>query len=97
MPLYVGLLNWTEQGVKAAKDTVRRGDTFRTSAEKAGCKVREVLWTMGPYDALALYEAPDDLAASRLTIALGMQGYVRSLTMRAYSKDEMQKIVGGLP
>lgn len=97
MPLYVGLLNWTEQGVKAAKETVKRGDSFRASAEKAGCKVREVLWTMGPYDALAIYEAADDVTASRLAIALGMQGYVRSLTMRAFTKDEMQKIVGGLP
>ncbi len=97
MPLYVGLLNWTEQGVKTAKDTVKRAQSFRTSAEKAGCKVREVLWTMGPYDAIALYEAADDVTASRLAIALGMQGYVRSLTMRAFTADEMKKLVGGLP
>ena len=97
MPLYVGLLNWTEQGVKAVKDTVKRAQTFRTSAEKAGCKVREVLWTMGPYDAIALFEAPDDITASRATIGQGMQGYVHTLTMRAFTADEMKKVVGGLP
>jgi len=96
MPLYVGLLNWTEQGVKAVKDTVKRAQSFRTSAEKAGCKVREVLWTMGPYDAIALFEAPDDITASRTTIGQGMQGYVHTLTMRAFTADEMKKVVGGL-
>lgn len=97
MPLYVGLLNWTEQGVKAVKETIKRSESFRAAAEKAGCKIREVLWTMGPYDAVTVFEAPDDTTASRAAIALGMQGNTRSVTMRAYTKDEMQKIVAGLP
>ena len=97
MAIYVGLLNWTEQGIRAAKDTVKRADTLKGSAEKANCKVHEVLWTMGPYDALVIYEAPSDQAASALTIALGMQGHVRTLTMRAYTREEMAKIVAGLP
>jgi len=97
MPLYVGLLNWTEQGAKAVKDTVKRSETFRAAAERMGCRIREVLWTMGPYDALAIYEAPDDLTASRAALAYGMQGNTRSLTMRAFTADEVTKIVGGLP
>lgn len=97
MALYVGLLNWTEQGAKTAKDTVKRADSLRAAAEQAGCKVRDLFWTMGPHDAVAVFEAPDDLTASRVAIAMGMKGNTRSLTMRAFTKEEMQKIVDGLP
>lgn len=90
------LFNWTEQGVRTAADTTKRATAFRGQAEKFGIKVRETLWTMGPYDAFALLDAPDDASASRLAIWLGNQGNVRTLTMRCYTADEMAKIVQGL-
>ncbi len=97
MPTYVLLFNWTEQGVRAAKDTTKRADTFKAQAEKLGVKVRETLWTVGPYDALALVDASDDAAASRLAIWMGTQGMVRTLTMRCYTAAEMAKVIQGLP
>lgn len=96
MPNYLMLLNWTEQGVRAAKETTKRADAFRAQAEKLGIKVREVLWTMGPYDSMALFDAPEDAAASRLAIWLGGLGNVRTLTMRCYTAAEMAKLVQGL-
>ncbi len=97
MPTYVLLFNWTEQGVRAVKDTTKRADAFKTQAEKLGVKVRETFWTVGPYDALALVEAADDSAASRLAIWMGSQGMVRTLTMRCYTSAEMAKVIQGLP
>lgn len=97
MATYLMLLTWTEQGVRGAKDTVKRGNAFRAQAEKMGVKVREVLWTMGPYDAVGLFDAPDDPAASRLAIWIAAQGNVKTLTMRCYTAAEMGKIVEGLP
>ena len=96
MPTYVLLFNWTEQGVRAAKDTTKRAEKFRAQAEKFKVRVRETLWTMGPYDALALVDAPDDAAASRLAVWMGSQGNVRSLTMRCYTAAEMEKVVEGI-
>src|SRR5438552_16881544 len=95
MPTYVLLFNWTEQGVRNAKDTTKRADKFRAQAEKYKVKVRETLWTMGPYDAHALVDAPDDAAASRLAIWLVSQGNVRSLTLRCYSAADVLKVVDG--
>lgn len=97
MPTYVMLFNWTEQGVRAAKDTTKRADAFRAQAEKLGIRLRETLWTMGPYDALALFDAPEDAAASRLAIWMGSLGNVRTLTMRCYTASEMAKLLEGLP
>ena len=97
MPLYVALLNWTEQGVRTVKETVKRSEVASAAAEKMNCKIRTTLWTMGPYDAIAIVEAPNDQVASAFALATGMQGNVRTLTMRAYEKEEFARILGGLP
>jgi uncharacterized protein with GYD domain len=47
MPTYVSLVNWTEQGVKTFRDTVRRGEDVRGLVEKSGCQLRLLLWTLG--------------------------------------------------
>ncbi|MGH2405434.1 MAG: GYD domain-containing protein [bacterium] len=96
MPLYVTLGNWTDQGVRTVKDTMKRADAFVAAAEKLNCKVREIVWTMGAYDIVAMVEAPNDQVASQLALGTGMGGNVRTLTMRAYQKGEMEKIIGGL-
>ncbi len=96
MPTYVMLFNWTDQGVRTAKESTKRADRFRAQAEKFKIKVRETLWTMGAYDALALFDAPDDASASRLAIWMGSQGNVRTLTMRCYTAAEMEKVVEGI-
>ena len=96
MPSYLMLLTWTDQGVRTAKDTVKRAEAFRAAAGRMGITVREQLWTMGPYDAIALFEAPADEDASKLAIAVGSQGSVKTLTMRCYTAAEMSKIVEGL-
>src|SRR5947199_10081575 len=96
MPTYVLLFNWTEQGVRNAKDTTKRADNFRAQAEKFKVKVRETLWTMGPYDALALVDAPDDAAASRLAVWMGSQCNVRPPTMRCDTAPGLEKVREGV-
>ena len=96
MSLYVVLVNWTDQGARNVKDTVKRGEAFVAAAKQYNCKVRELLWTMGSYDAVAIVEAPNDEAMSTLSLSTAMQGNVRTLTMRAYEKDAFAKVIAGL-
>ena len=97
MPAYVSLFNFTDQGIKAVKDTVNRAQLVKQASEAAGGRVIGVWWLMGQYDGILISEAPDEETATRLLISSGMQGNVRTITMRAFSEDEMTKIVGGLP
>ena len=97
MARYVALVNWTDQGVRAAKETVKRADAFVAAARRMDCQVHEILWTMGPYDIVASLEAPSDQVLSALTLSLGMLGNVRTMTMRAYTKEEMGKILERIP
>ena len=52
---------------------------------------------LGRYDAVVISEAPDDETAARLALTLGMMGYVRSETMRAFTEGEYRDIFTGLP
>ena len=49
---------------------------------------------LGPYDFIAICEAPDDEAATALSLSVCSRGNVRSQTLRAFSFDEMKKILG---
>jgi uncharacterized protein with GYD domain len=93
MARYVVLLNWTEQGVKNAKDTVTRAAAARQAFEKAGGRLVDVFWTMGQYDLVITAEAPDDETMCAINVALGRLGNVRTSTLRAFGEAEMQRIV----
>jgi uncharacterized protein with GYD domain len=97
MPAYVTLFNFTEQGLRNIKGTVERGRAASQAAEAAGGRFIGVWWLLGQYDGIAIIEAPDDETATRLLIATGMQGNVRTMSMRAFSEEEMARIVQGLP
>lgn len=96
MPVYVQLISWTEKGASAAKDTVQRAQRARAAAEKVGVKLREVIWTMGRYDVVAIFDAPNDETASKFSIGLGALGFAHTETLRGYSEQEIAKIVEGL-
>ncbi|AOP51609.1 GYD domain-containing protein [Streptomyces lydicus] len=93
MPTYVALLNWTDQGVRNFKDTAKRADAFAAAAQKLGAKVLKLYWTVGPYDLVAIVEAPDDEAATATLLQLGGVGNVRTTTLRAFGQEEMGRII----
>jgi uncharacterized protein with GYD domain len=97
MSAYIVLANFTDQGIKNVKDTVTRARAAAQQAGTVGSRFIGVWWTLGPYDLVAVIEAPDDATATRLMLATAMQGNVRTLTMRAFSEAEMENIVQGLP
>jgi uncharacterized protein with GYD domain len=94
MPTYVSLINWTDQGVKNYRDTLARAETFRELTHKAGGQVRELLWTLGEYDVVAVIEAPDDEAAMALMLETAGYGNIRTQTMRAMGPDEVTSVIG---
>jgi uncharacterized protein with GYD domain len=96
MATYVILANFTDQGIRNVKDTVKRADVFKEMAKKKDVKLRDIFWTLGAYDVVAIVDAPNDEAITGLGLSLGMQGNVRTQTLRAYSAGEIGKILGGV-
>ena len=97
MAKYITLLNWTDQGIRGAKQTVERARAGREAFAKMGVELRDIWWTVGPYDVVCVLEGPDDETVTRACLALGMQGNVRSTTLRAFDEGEMGGILQGLP
>jgi uncharacterized protein with GYD domain len=97
MPTYIGLVKLTEQGMRNVKETTKRAKSFREMAELAGLKVREILWTMGRYDLVLVIDAPNDETISRLALGLGMGGNAKTETLKAFSSQEMDQVLKGLP
>jgi uncharacterized protein with GYD domain len=93
MATYVTLLNWTDQGVRNYKDTAKRSEAFAAAAQKLGAKVLSLYWTVGPYDLVAVVEAPDDETATAALLQLGGVGNVRTTTLRAFGQEEMDRII----
>ena len=94
MPHYVVLMNWTDQGIRQAADTVQRAEQARQLIAQAGGNLTTVLWTQGRYDVVGIVEAPDDETAAAITLRLGGQGNLRSETLRAFTAEEMRGILG---
>ncbi len=93
MPAYITLYNWTEQGVRNVKDTAKRTQAAREAWEAAGGRFIGIWWTFGQDDGFVVHEAPDDATANRLLLATGMQGDVRTTTMRAFGEEEIAGIL----
>jgi uncharacterized protein with GYD domain len=96
MPNYVILVNWTDQGIRTAKDSPKRVQDFKNAVERSGGKMVNGYYTMGQYDFVVTVELPDDESAMSLMLATGMRGNVRTTTLKAFSLSEGEKIVSKL-
>jgi uncharacterized protein with GYD domain len=93
MPIYVTLMNWTDQGVKTFKDTVDRAAAAEVALSPAGIEFKDLYWTVGAYDLIATLEAPDEETLAAALLALAAQGNLRTTTLRAFTADEMKGVI----
>ena len=93
MATYISLLQFTDQGVRNVKDTIKRSEAATAEAEKMGVKIINTFWTMGTYDVVFLLDAPNDETVSAFSLKIGSLGNVKSQTMRAFRVEEMESIL----
>ena len=93
MAKFIVLLNFTEQAIKNVSETLKRSEAFQKSAEKVGASVKTQYWTVGRYDGVLILDAPDEPTAAALLTKLGSLGNVRTQTLRAFDRGEMESIL----
>ena len=93
MPLYVALVNWTDQGIKNYRDSVRRAEDYRGLVEKSGGQVRQLVWTLGEYDIVVVTDFPDDETATAVALQTAAMGNIRTTTMKAFDAEQMNAII----
>ena len=93
MPTYISLVNWTDQGIQELTESPARADWTAELFERLGGKLVQLYWTVGPYDIVGIFEAPDDATATAMQLTVGKRGAVRTTTLRAFDREELERII----
>ena len=93
MAMYISLIQFTDHGIRNIKDTIKRTEAAMAEAEKMGMKIVDQFWTMGAYDVVVLLDAPDDATMTAFVLKAGSMGSVKTQTMRAFRREEMEGIL----
>lgn len=96
MATFISTLKFTEQGIQNIQETGKRAKAFKDMAKKMGAKIKDVYWTLGPFDGLIVFDAPDEETATAAMLRLGSLGNVHTQTSRAYTAAEMEQVLAKL-
>ncbi len=96
MSTYIMLANWTDQGARHVKDSPRRLDAAKKALEDVGGEFKSFFMTMGDFDMVGVYEAPDDAVAARFTLQVGQLGNIRTRTLKAFPESAYREIIASL-
>ena|SRR5437868_10509696 len=97
MPTYISLVQFTDKGIQAAKQTTQRVADWGAKVRSMGVSVDQMYWTLGEYDQVCIFDAPNDETAASVLLAADMLGNIRTRTMRAFTTSEMEKILSKVP
>jgi uncharacterized protein with GYD domain len=97
MPTYISLVQFTDQGIRAAKETTQRVADWAAKVQSMGVSIKHMYWTLGQYDQVCVFEAPDEETAASVLLAADMLGNIRTQTMRAFTTSEMEKVLAKVP
>ena len=95
MANYIMLCNWTDQGIKTAKESPKRLDAARDLAKSLGGELKDFSMTMGQYDFVVTAEMPDDETMAKFVLQVAAGGAVRSTTLKAFTEKKYRAITGG--
>ena len=94
---YIVLGKYTKKGLERLKEVPELIKGHRASREKMGIRLVGTWSTMGEYDYVSVYDAPDDQTMATSLLMTGMAGLVTTQTMRALSEEEFAQVVSKLP
>ena len=96
MPIYVVLGNFTQKRMETIKN-LPDGIKEATKVFKShGAKIKELVFTMGRYDVVAIFEAPNEEAISKALLSWGSQGLLRTETLTGFTSEKMIELVKGI-
>ncbi|PYJ47126.1 MAG: GYD family protein [Verrucomicrobia bacterium] len=97
MPTYISLVQFTDMGTQAAKQTTQRVADWAVKVQPMGVNIKQMYWTLGEYDQVCIFDAPDDETAASVLLAADMLGNIRTQTMRAFTSSEIEMIRAKMP
>jgi len=96
MARFIALLDWTDQGVRSAKDSVNRSKEAQAAFQAMGVNMESIYWTLGAHDLVAILTAPDGETVAAALLKVATSGNIRSHLLRAFDESEFSGILGKL-
>jgi len=93
MATFVVLGNFTDQGIRAFRDSPKRADAFGELLQQHGASLKAIYWTVGQYDLVAIAEAEDTATATAALLQVGSLGNVRTTTLQAFDREQFAAII----
>jgi uncharacterized protein with GYD domain len=95
VPIYITLMKFTSQGITGIPAWRDRVEEAEVAIEARGGKLLDAYVTLGRYDVVEIFEAPDDETAYQVLIEVAKHGQVTTETLRAFTQEEAERIVRG--
>jgi uncharacterized protein with GYD domain len=93
MPTYISLMRWTSQGMAGLPAWRERVEEGERIIKDAGGGLIGVYVTLGRYDVVEIFEAPDDEKAAEILMKLQRHGAEHTETLRGFTREEAEEII----
>ena len=93
MPVYISLMKWASQGIGGMPGWRDRMEEGEREIERRGGKLLGAYVTLGRYDMVEIFEAPDDETAYQCIVAVARHGNVTTETLRAFTREEAEALI----
>ena len=93
MAHYLTLMRWTTQGYAGLPKLRERLEEGERIIADAGGSLVGVYVTLGRYDVVEVFEAPDDDVAIEILMKLNQYGAEHTETLRAFTREEAEEII----
>lgn len=90
---YIILWNFTDQGIRNVKDTIKRAGDLKAAIENTGGKLISEYYTFGKHDIITVVEVPNDEALMSVLLNTGRLGNARSETIKAFPIFEAANLI----
>jgi len=90
---YISLMRWTSQGLAGLPGWRERVEEGERTIQEAGGRLVGVYVTLGRYDVVEIFEAPDDETAAEVILKLQRHGAEHTETLRAFTREEAEEII----
>jgi uncharacterized protein with GYD domain len=94
MATFITTLKFTEKGIQGFHESPKRAAAFKASTKKMGLKIIGLYWTLGSFDGVIVFDAPDDKTATAAMLSLASKGNVQTTTARAFDAGEIEEVIG---
>jgi uncharacterized protein with GYD domain len=93
VPHYISLMRWTSQGLAGLPRWRERVEEGERVIEDAGGTLIGVYVTLGRYDVVEIFEAPDDSVAVEILMKLQRYGAEHTETLRGFTREEAEEVI----